>query len=259
MAKVDKSQYTKEEWKIVREQRRAVKEAKRAEKNKQPSKKPESPPIIPRSVKPSSRNISRPKEIEKSTAFVVGNGTSRSTIDLESLKNKGIIYGCNALYREFDPHYLIAVDTKMILEINKSKVQHKIPVWTNRNKMYAKFTGFNYFEPSKGWSSGPTALWKASEDGADEIYILGFDYKGIGENQDKVNNMYSGTFNYKKTGERATYFGNWLKQTVTTIQKFPKKRYIRVIGSSGYVPKELSKLSNLKHISVEDFKEIFEK
>ena len=68
------------------------------------------------------------------------------------------------------------------------------------------------------------------DDKNNEIYILGFDYQGLGQN---VNNIYSGTFNYKKTTDKATYFGNWLKQTVTTIQKFSKKRYIRVLGEDG--------------------------
>ena len=188
---------------------------------------------------------------------MLGNGTSRKSIDPKELKGKGIIYGCNALYREFSPDYLIAVDTKMILEINKAKYQRNHQVWTNPNKAYSKFVGFNYFQPSKGWSSGPTALWLASNHSNDEIYILGFDYQGLGKQNDKVNNVYADTHNYKKSSDRATYFGNWLKQTVTTIQKFSKKRYIRVVEEDCFIPKELSKLQNLTHISTEEFKKSF--
>lgn len=189
-------------------------------------------------------------------AFVVGNGTSRKDIDLHSLKEHGKIYGCNALYREFDPDYLVAVDTKMILEINKVGYQHEHEVWTNKNKAFNNFVNLNYFNPSKGWSSGPTALHLASDHDHNEIYILGFDYEGIGK---YVNNIYSGTFNYKKTTDKATYYGNWLKQTITTIQRFPKKRYIRVIGNNPFVPKEMSNLANLEHISVESFVKKFSK
>ena len=188
---------------------------------------------------------------------MLGNGTSRKSIDPIELRNKGTIYGCNALYREFSPDYLIAVDTKMIIEINKSKYQTTNQVWTNPNKAYSKFVGFNYFNPSKGWSSGPTALWLASNHSNDEIYILGFDYQGIGKQNDKINNVYADTHNYKKSNDRATYYGNWLKQTVTTIQKFSKKRYIRVVEEDCFVPKEFSKLQNLTHISTEEFKKSF--
>lgn len=188
---------------------------------------------------------------------MIGNGTSRSTIILDALKTQGKTYGCNAIYRDFTPDYLIAVDAKMIVELNQNRVQHKIQVWTNPNKAYASIPNLNFFNPSKGWSSGPTALWKASEDGHNEIYILGFDYQGLGENNQTVNNVYAGTQNYKKKEERATYYGNWLKQTVLTIQKNPQKRYIRVIETLGFIPKEFAKLNNLGHISVEDFKKKF--
>lgn len=193
----------------------------------------------------------------KKIAFVIGNGTSRKSIDLQQLKSQGTIYGCNAIYREFIPDYLIAVDTKMILELNKESVQHRCPVWTNPNKAFSKFNNFNFFSPSKGWSSGPTALHMASDHSNDEIYILGFDYKGLGEKSELVNNIYADTFNYKRSNERATYYGNWLKQTATTIQKFSKKRYIRVLGDNVFVPNELSKLSNLTHITTEEFKKSF--
>lgn len=190
-------------------------------------------------------------------AFVLGNGVSRQTITLDPLKTQGKIYGCNALYREFDPDYLVAVDVKMILEISEKRYQHKIPVWTNPNKAYSKITGLNYFNPSKGWSSGPTALWLASEHKNTEIYILGFDYQGIGVNNQEVNNMYAGTLNYKRKEDRATYFGNWLKQTYTTIKSFNTNRYIRVVEDKGFIPKEFEKLTNLEHILIADFKKKF--
>ena len=188
-------------------------------------------------------------------AFVLGNGTSRKSINLENLKSKGTVYGCNAIYREFEPDYLIAVDTKMILEINKAGFQHNHQVWTNKNKAYAHFTGFNYFNPSKGWSSGPTALNLASDHNNTELYILGFDYVGL---DDKVNNIYSGTLNYKKVSDRATYHGNWLKQTLIVCQKNSNKRYIRVLGDNPFIPKEFSILKNLSHITVEEFKKNFD-
>ena len=188
-------------------------------------------------------------------AFVVGNGTSRSNIDLNILKNNGKVYGCNALYREFTPDYLIAVDVKMILEINKAGYQNKNTVWTNQNRAYREFKNFNYFNPSKGWSSGPTALYLASEHDNEEIYILGFDYQGL---DNKVNNVYADTTNYKKSTDKATYFGNWLKQTCITCQKFPKKRYIRVLGENKFIPKEFKNLDNLTHIDKKTFKQKFE-
>jgi hypothetical protein len=188
-------------------------------------------------------------------AFVIGNGTSRTPISLHSLKPFGKIFGCNALYRDFVPDCLIAVDTKMVLELNKLGIQHKMETWTNPNRAYQEMSGFNFFQPSKGWSSGPTALWHASENtDFDTIYILGFDYEGTGT---QVNNIYSGTQNYKAPTEKATYYGNWLKQTMITCQNNPRKRYIRVLGDRFFSPPELNKLDNIENIHVNDFKKSF--
>jgi hypothetical protein len=188
-------------------------------------------------------------------AFVIGNGTSRQDFNLTQLKNKGKIYGCNALYREFDPDFLIAVDVKMILEINQYGYQNRHSVYTNPNKAYSKFKNFNFFEPSKGWSSGPTALWLASQQLYNEIYILGFDYKGL-EDGEKVNNIYADTRNYKKTNERATYYGNWLRQTKTVITENKNISYFRVIQPDNFCPPELNTFDNFKNISYNDFKKI---
>lgn len=190
---------------------------------------------------------------------MLGNGTSRKDIDLTNLKTYGKVYGCNALYREYSPDYLVAVDAKMIFEITQNKYQLSHQVWTNPNKLYAKLTGLNYFQPSLGWSSGPTALHLASSHNYSTIYILGFDYEGIDANGNKLlNNVYADTPNYKKSKDNATYYGNWLRQTCTVISKNSKKRYIRVV-SEGYkfLPKDLLNLKNLEHITVEDFKKTF--
>jgi hypothetical protein len=62
-----------------------------------------------------------------SAAFVLGNGISRKNIDLNQLRNHGRIYGCNALYRDFTPHFLVAVGNDVIRELStKSYVNDNI-------------------------------------------------------------------------------------------------------------------------------------
>lgn len=53
-------------------------------------------------------------------AFVLGNGESRSPLNLDVLKTKGKVYGCNALYRDFTPDGLICVDSGMMQEVYDS-------------------------------------------------------------------------------------------------------------------------------------------
>jgi len=173
---------------------------------------------------------------------------------LPDLKERGTVYACNAVYRDFNPDFLVAVDTKMVLEIAQSGYQMNNQVWTNPNKVYSSIKNLNFFDPPKGWSSGPTALDMASRHGFQEIYILGFDYKGL---QDKINNMFADTKNYKRSKDRATYYGNWLRQTAITVEKNNKTRYIRVIRPNDFVPPELLRLSNVEHITVEKFMKQF--
>ena len=54
---------------------------------------------------------------EMTKAYVVGNGPSRKSVNLEDLKKEGVVYGCNALYRDWEPDYLLANDWRMMLEI----------------------------------------------------------------------------------------------------------------------------------------------
>ena len=195
----------------------------------------------------------------KKIAFVLGNGTSRKEINHHNFKKYGTVYGCNALFREFAPDHLVCVDTKMITEISTTQYHTKHNVWSNRNKLTERTPGIKIMEPNKGWSSGPTALLLASQHGHKVIYIMGFDYVGLGEQNELVNNVYAGTKNYKGVNDRATYYGNWQRQTMMCINQFPKTKYYRIIKSmNDYIPDHLKDLTNLSHITVDDFAKNFQ-
>ena len=53
-------------------------------------------------------------------AFILGNGPDRPT-DIKWLNNlEGVTYGCNAIYRDFEPDFLVANDWGMMVEIINS-------------------------------------------------------------------------------------------------------------------------------------------
>lgn len=183
-------------------------------------------------------------------AFVLGNGVSRSRLDHTALKSIGTIYGCNAIYREFDPDFLICVDVKMVNEVIASGYHRTHSVWTNPNKGVSTKKSINFFHPHKGWSSGPTALSFAADRGHKEIYIFGFDYEGV---KGKFNNIYADTYNYKKSTDPATYHGNWLSQTEKTIRDHKHIQYYRVIPEGGFIPDRLQGIKNLQHLEYGDF------
>jgi hypothetical protein len=190
-----------------------------------------------------------------SIAFMIGNGKSRLDYNINCLKKYGKTYGCNALYRDMMPDYLVSVDTNMLAEIIEAEVYKKTEVWTNPRKANEKYKQANFFRPGRGWSSGPTALWMASEHKYDAIYILGFDYSSIDK---KLNNVYGSTPNYKDKNDVYTFFGNWERQTMETITNHKNISYVRVLTDKyTFIPDKLAHIDNLSHINIIEFKEKF--
>ena len=194
-------------------------------------------------------------------AFVLGNGQSRKGIDPNNLKEKGTVFACNAVYRTHQPHWLVAVDPKMMLEIAETDYVVHNKVYSNYNRQYEKHQKLldhvTWSKPSLGWSSGPTALRLACEQGFKEIYILGFDYQGLAVDANKnrfhLNNIYGDTRNYKRSNEQATFFGNWMNQTKKCLQDFKDVQFHRVIPTGWHQPKDLAWKGNIDHPSTEEF------
>jgi hypothetical protein len=199
-------------------------------------------------------------------AFVLGNGESRKGIELDDLKEKGTVFACNAVYRTHQPHFLVAVDPKMLLEIAESDYMMHNKVWSNFNAQYNKnqkvLDHCNWFKPSLGWSSGPTALRLACERGFKEIYILGFDYQGLAvdpkKNRFHLNNIFGNSRNYKKSNDEATFYGNWLNQTKRCLQDFKEIKFHRVVPKGWFKPRDLDSIENIDHPTTEQFLSTFD-
>lgn len=182
-------------------------------------------------------------------AFVLGNGLSRQTIDVNKLMLLGTVYGCNALYRTHTPHVLVATDTPISETIQRSGYSLKNKFYT---RMPLKELGAEKV-PRKyhGFSSGPIATSIAAIDQHSKIYMIGFDL-GPSENG-TFNNIYADTEFYKTLGSVPTFTGNWVKQIVQIASDFPQSEFIRVFGATtAHVP-EFELLPNMKMLNINDF------
>ena len=149
----------------------------------------------------------------------------------------------------------------MILEIAESDYVIHNKVWSNFNAQYNKnqkiLDNVQWFKPSLGWSSGPTALRMACEHGYEEIYVLGFDYQGHNDpkqnNRYKFNNVFKDTRNYKRSVDEATFYGNWMNQTKRCLQDFKNIKFTRVVPKGWFTPKDLEWNENLKHQNLDEF------
>ena len=182
-------------------------------------------------------------------AFVLGNGISRKNISLGQLRPQGKIYGCNALYREFEPDVLVATDRPIAEAIQKSGYAQTHRFYTRRPLagLGAQTVPKEYF----GYSSGPIATSLAAQDGNHRIYLLGFDLGPTQENQ--FNNIYAGTEFYKNTNASPTFTGNWIKQLCRITTDYPQTKFIRVMGPTSAPITEFASVKNLESLDMSVF------
>lgn len=182
-------------------------------------------------------------------SFVLGNGVSRQSVDLNVLKTLGAVYGCNAIYREFTPHVLISTDLPISTHIQNSGYSKDNIHYTRKPlpDSGARRIAQNYF----GYSSGPVAVGQAALDGSRVIYLVGFD---MGPTKTgKFNNIYADTEFYKKSSANPTYSGNWVRQIKQITSDFPKVNFFRVRGKTTAELPDLQGIPNLAHMLMEDF------
>ena len=138
-------------------------------------------------------------------AFIVGNGKSRQTIDLSTLVGKGTIFGCNALYRNFNNFdYLVAIDNRMIQELievttsdsNNMSGEVIIPPEDER------WESVEYSPHRRRSNAGMNAMLEAIRRGHNVLYCLGFDF--ILEGEKSIENIYRGTKNYEPNTQSNT-------------------------------------------------------
>ena len=136
-----------------------------------------------------------------STAFIIGNGPTRLDINLHDLVGKGKIYGCNALYRDFDKFdYLIVIDEqfKKLIEMGGKEgvVEGTKLILPPDEECVEETTG-------RRSNAGMNAMREAIRHGATKLFCLGFDF--IFKDEEKnTDNVYKDTEGYGEE-THATY------------------------------------------------------
>lgn len=136
-------------------------------------------------------------------AYVIGNGGTRKDFNLESLRGKGTIYGCNALYREFEPDWLVAIDNGIINEIRGSSFPQKRFHVPPLDEQYEPAI-VNPGRPRS--NAGMNAMELAIRHGHNKLVMIGFDFL-IEDKDVSTSNMFDGTSNYGSE-TRANYADN---------------------------------------------------
>lgn len=189
--------------------------------------------------------------------FVLGNGKSRLKYDLQQLKDIANTYGCNAIYRDFSPDYLISMDEYMVKEIIsngghlRSKFytqRHNSPIF-NKHKDAVNHTNFVVNDKWNG-DSGTGALRIAGSHGYKKIYMLGFDY-----GTSYTDNVYYGTEHYLPkalTSHNTTMIRSFESRLRHWCDVYSDTNIYR-LNNNGY--KMLCKAKNYIELTTQEFEE----
>jgi hypothetical protein len=195
-------------------------------------------------------------------ACVIGNGLSRKEFPLEVIfkhhggllgRKKLQTYGCNALYRDAKPDFLVVSgeDDGMVAEVAGSGYCDDNVVYASIPHIMRHPEKFYSIPQDLAWNSGSVAAYLAAFDGHKRVYLLGFD----GQDTDTCNyNVYAGTANYQgaRDAQAAPAF---LDATMKMIfDTYKNVDFVRVMPSKYSAMPEAWKYStNLRQLSFREF------
>jgi len=200
------------------------------------------------------------------TAVIIGNGPSRTQLTtlqniFDLLKNHkgGLLatgraqtYGCNALYRDFWPDFLIVNGNNIAQEVaNNYDCENKI-VYANSDAVLS-YPGKFYLTPQNPyWDAGAVAAYLACFDGHKRVYLMGFD--GHSGQPDEHYNVYTGTTNYADSQFEVNTEAFTSKSLKHVMDLYTDVDFVRVMPTPDWYMPDLWKYQlNLRQIDFQAF------
>lgn len=195
-----------------------------------------------------------------SQAVAIGNGRSRLDFDLSLIANHkgGVLasdklqsYGCNGLYRDFTPDFLIAIGS-IVDEIAASNYVPANIVYTLAEGVL-KYPGkFHLIPQNIHIDAGALAAYMAAFDGHKKVFLLGYDHYHM-DAPGNINTVYSDTDHYPSSDDSSN--GESFALTLSTVMRtYSNVEFVRVMPTSAawHHPK-FGPLANFRQISYQDF------
>jgi hypothetical protein len=192
-------------------------------------------------------------------ALAIGNGESRLGFNLTHIANhKGGLfgsnrlqtYGCNALYRDFAPDFLVAVGDKIVKEIAESTYPNENIVYANGQHII-DYPGKFYLIPQNvAFDAGALAVYLACFDGHKKIFLLGYDGYDV---PSPINNVYKGTNGYADPAEIQNE-AFWNMSLHTVIETYSDVEFVSVMPTQNwYLASVFDSKPNFRQIDFRDF------
>tara|TARA_Y100000114_G_scaffold35323_1_gene30871 strand:- start:9659 stop:10393 length:735 start_codon:yes stop_codon:yes gene_type:complete len=192
-------------------------------------------------------------------AVIIGNGLSREKFNLAHLaRHRGGLfasmrcqtYGCNALYRDFSPDFLVAHNPAITKEVVESGYADNKIVYSSAQQL-VKYPGKLYLIPQNiNMNAGALATYLAAFDNHKNIYLLGFDNQLDPESN---NNIYAGTENYNDEFTPDPD-AKWINNMNRLFQAYTDVKFTFVNNNPAYVfPEKWNWSKNLKKLTIREF------
>ena len=190
-------------------------------------------------------------------ACIIGNGKSRLYFNLKSIENHAgghlgkkrlQTYGCNAVYRDMQPDFLIAYNPFMVNEIVKSGYTKNNIVLSNASNLVQHPGDLHLFPYSHNMCAGALATWLACFDGHKKVYLLGFD----GHDGKINNNVYAGTENYQPE-DFTSKSHKWEGQMKRIFDTYDDVDFCLVVGGVTNFPEDWKYCLNLRQLDKTEF------
>jgi hypothetical protein len=203
-------------------------------------------------------------------AVVIGNGVTANEFDLTKFlpyreltpwgevtswlfkkqSNNFYTYGCNALYRNYKPDFLICTGEGIVKEIAENN-QDKTEIVYANSKFLEKYPGkFNFLPQNPNFDAGAIAAYMAAFDGQKKIYMIGFD--GI-DSETNNYNMFAGTANYPALNVSINE-SYWIRSLTNVMTVYSDTEFIRVCPTKNFrQPESWKDQLNYRQITFRQF------
>ena len=199
---------------------------------------------------------------------VIGNGESRSSLDLTDLKDKVTLIGCNAIHRDLAVDHLVCCDQRMV---NEAIANKSIPHIYTRPRYYNDFRralqknsvnnlpdlpyqGKLKADQPEHWGSGPYATLLAAHLKFKSVYMIGFDLYGKNH---LVNNVYKNTTNYLPENKSAVDPAFWIYQGRKVFQCYESITFKIFNTAEWRLPTEWQ-LPNVQQFDLNKFNQVLQ-
>ena len=148
--------------------------------------------------------------------------------------NKLQSYGCNSLYKEFTPDFLVVVGDENVAEIAATTYPDDNIVYVNGEHLVAHSGKFYLIPQNLSYDAGALAAYMACFDGHKKVFLLGYD-------------------SYTETIEHPTQ-AFFIKTLAEVVKTYNNVDFVRVMPTASYsCDPQLSSFPNFRQISYRDF------